>query len=85
MDCGNPTTNITAKNLEYNSGTSPVPTTFSATSILKCRTGYRFADFSVGTKTITCQANAAWADVISCTSILLDLKLIYQIRLIFNF
>ena len=70
MDCGDPTSNVTNMNHEFQSGSAPSPSIYQKTSTLRCRAGYRFAD-GFSSKVITCQANGAWSAFTACQGMLL--------------
>ncbi len=78
VNCGDPTSNITNMNNEFETGTKPNPTTYQSSSTLRCRAEYKYADGS-SSKSINCQANGAWSSFTTCQSMLMIIYKLYCI------
>ncbi len=68
MDCGNPTSNLTVRQIQYLSGSSPAVTTYLNSVVIKCLVGFRWTD-NILLKNITCLATGFWSSVVGCVGI----------------
>ena len=82
VDCGDPTSNITNQLQEFVSGSKPNPTTYSLSTNLKCKIGYRYTD-GYAQKSITCQASGSWMSISSCECLLNNIFNSFGIILVF--
>ena len=67
MPCGDPTQNLTISEHIYQTGSAPTAFKFSASSVVTCRSGYKFSD---GTffNTINCTSKGSWSYIPDCIS-----------------
>ena len=61
IECGDPSSNLSNKNIRYISGSSPALNTFPNSVELGCVIGFKFFDGSL-MKNITCASNGNWID-----------------------
>ncbi len=65
MDCGDPTSNLTAEKKKYSTGSPPAATAFSSQALLVCEVGYKFSDNSAQ-NAIVCGAAGKWSTTPDC-------------------
>ncbi len=67
-NCGDPTTNLSTRNLLAASGSVPIVTTINAAFSARCQVGYRFSDLS-DVNLLTCQLGGVWTNIATCMRI----------------
>ena len=69
IDCGDPTTNLSAFKFISASGSPPSLTSYTSVFQVRCQSGYQFSDLSA-IYTLTCRSDGIWNALVPCLGIL---------------
>ncbi len=66
INCGDPTSNISAQNQAILSGTNPSISDFGASISLICQFGYQFVNYNMMIANSSCTASGSWTYSPNC-------------------